>query len=192
MGLFKSKAQREQERKMLVKKSMKELEKRIVKLKEQETFYVNAAREAIREELPDQIKLAEEALKMTISERKRTYKMYLNAKIIAQMKDMSAMTNEFLNAIHIISKDIAHGTTADISKLSGELRMAMDKVAEQTEGLSEMLEDSQDSVVDFSAGNSLVSDDVISEMIYGKGSGKNVSDAEIDSEMQSLLDRLNS
>lgn len=189
MGLFKSKAQKEQERKMLVKKSMKELEKRIVKLKEQEAFYVNAAKEAIREELPDQIKLAEEALKMTISERKRTYKMYLNSKIISQMKDMTAMTNEFLNAIHVISKDIAHGTTADIGKLSTELRSAMDQVAQQTEGLSEMLEDSQDSVADFSAGTSLVSDDTINQMIYGDAKSTS-SDAEIDAEMKSLLERI--
>ena len=189
MGLFKSKAQKEQERKMLVKKSMKELEKRIVKLKEQEAFYVNAAKEAIREELPDQIKLAEEALKMTISERKRTYKMYLNSKIISQMKDMTAMTNEFLNAIHVISKDIAHGTTADIGKLSTELRTAMDQVAQQTEGLSEMLEDSQDSVADFSAGTSLVSDDTINQMIYGDAKSTS-SDAEIDAEMKSLLERI--
>ena len=87
MGLFKSKAEKEQERKMLVKKSMRELEKRIVKLKEQEGKYIQAAQLAIREQLPDQEKLAKEALKMTISERKRTYKMLLNAQIISQMKE---------------------------------------------------------------------------------------------------------
>ena len=95
MKLFKSKAEKEQERRMLVKKSMRELEKRINKLKEQEATYVRAAQVAMREELPEQIKLAKEALKMTISERKRTYKMLLNAQIISQMKDMTAMTNEF-------------------------------------------------------------------------------------------------
>jgi methyl-accepting chemotaxis protein len=189
MGLFKSKAKKEQERRMLVKKSMKELEKRIVKLKEQEAFYINAAREAIKEELPDQIKLAEEALKLTVSERKRTYKMYLNAKIISQMKDMTAMTNEFLGAIHIISKDIAHGTTADISKLSTELRTAMDHVTQQTEGLSEMLEDSQDTLTDFSSGTSLVSDENINQMIYGNSQSTS-SDADIDAEMKKLLERL--
>ena len=141
MGLFKSKAQKEQERKMLVKQSMKELEKRITKLKAQEGKYIEMAKIAQREELPDQIKLAEEALRMTISERKRTYKMLLNSQIISQMKDMTSMTNEFLSAIQVISKDIAHGTTADMSKISGELRLAMDKVSEQTEQLSDMLEE---------------------------------------------------
>jgi hypothetical protein len=40
MGLFKTKQEKEQERKMLVKQSMKELEKRIRKLKEQEAVYI--------------------------------------------------------------------------------------------------------------------------------------------------------
>ena len=154
---------------MLVKQSMKELEKRIAKLRAQEGKYVEMARIAQREELPDQIKLAEEALRMTISERKRTYKMLLNAQIISQMKDMTSMTNEFLGAIQVISKDIAHGTTADMSKISGELRLAMDRVAEQTDQLSDMLEDSQDSVSDFSTDTSLVGDDEIKGLIYGTG-----------------------
>lgn len=175
MGLFKSKAQKEQERKMLVKQSMKELEKRIAKLKAQEGKYIEMARIAQREELPDQIKLAEEALRMTISERKRTYKMLLNAQIISQMKDMTSMTNEFLGAIQVISKDIAHGTTADMSKISGELRLAMDRVAEQTDQLSDMLEDSQDSVSDFSTDNSLVGDDEIKGLIYGTGAPSTAS-----------------
>ena len=190
MKLFKSKAEKEQERRMLVKKSMRELEKRINKLKEQEATYIKAAQVAMREELPEQIKLAKEALKMTISERKRTYKMLLNAQIISQMKDMTAMTNEFLQAIHVISKDIAGSTTADMSKLTGELKQAMEKVSEQTENLGEMLEESQDTVGDFSAGNSLVSDDEIDKLVYGNSQGASSSASDIDAELEMLKRQL--
>jgi hypothetical protein len=179
---------------MLVKKSMKELEKRIAKLKEQEQVYINAARVAIREELPDQIKLATEALKMTRSEEKRTYKMLLNAQIISQMKDMTAMTNEFLGAIQVISKDIANTTTADMSKLTSELRNAMDKVSEQTENLGEMLEESQDSVGDFTASNSIVSDDEINALIYGQqapGAQQTTGGTQIDDELAALKTQFN-
>ena len=188
MKLFKSKAEKEQERRMLVKKSMRELEKRIQKLKEQETKYVQAAQIAIREQLPDQEKLAKEALKMTISERKRTYKMLLNAQIISQMKDMSAMTGEFLNAIHVISKDIAGSTSTDMSKLTTELKMAMEKVADQTENLSELMEESQEDVSEFSVQSSLVSDDEIEKRIYGgaESANANVSDASIDAELEAM------
>lgn len=190
MGLIKSKAQKEQERRMQVKRSMRELEKRINKLKEQEGVYIKAAQVAMREELPDQIKLAKEALKMTISERKRTYKMLLNAQIISQMKDMSAMTNEFLQAVHVISKDIAGTTNADITKLSSELKHAMAKVSEQTENLGEMLEEAQDDVGDFSTENALVSDDEIDKLIYG-GAAAPSGDSAIDSELEQLKRQLN-
>ena len=190
---FKSKAEKEQERKMLVKRSMKELEKRIAKLKEQEQVYINAARVAIREELPDQIKLATEALKMTRSEEKRTYKMLLNAQIISQMKDMTAMTNEFLGAIQVISKDIANTTTADMSKLTSELRNAMDKVSEQTENLGEMLEESQDSVGDFTATSNIVSDDEINALIYGQQTpgAQQTTGNQIDDELAALKSQFN-
>jgi hypothetical protein len=189
--LFKSKAEKEQERKMLVKKSMRELERRIAKLQEQEGKYVQAAQVAIREQLPDQEKLAKEALKMTISERKRTYKMLLNAQIISQMKDMSAMTGQFLNAIHVISKDIAGSTTADMSKLTTDLKMAMDKVALQTENLGEMLEDSQEDMVDFSASSSLVADSEIDSMIYGNSqAGTASASMSIDDELEALKNQL--
>ena len=144
MGLFKSKAEKEQERRMLVKQSMKELEKRIRKLKEQEAVYIRAAKTAQEENLPQQIQLAKDGLKLTISERKRTLQMLLNAQIISQMRDMSAMTGEFLKAVHNISKSIAGTANQDVNKISAELKIAMGKVENQTENLADMLEDSQD------------------------------------------------
>ena len=191
MGLFKSKAQKEQERKAKVKQSMRELEKRIQKLRAQESKYVEMAKVAMREELPDQIKLAEEALRMTISERKRTYKMLLNAQIISQMKDMAGMTNEFLGAIQVLSKDISKGTTADMSKLTTELRAAMDKVKDQTENLSELMEDSQDDISEFSTDSSLVSDDELKARIYGNatagaGAAAATDDSDIDAQLADL------
>lgn len=190
MGLIKSKAEKEQERKMQVRRSMKELEKRIAKLREQETIYIKTAQEAMREDLPEQVKLAKEALKMTISERKRTYQMLLNARIMAQMKDMSAMTNEFLQAMHVISRDIARTTTADMSKISTELKLAMQKVSAQTENFTEMMADAQDDMVDISADSSMVSDDEIDKLIYGNAEAGETSDESIDSELEKLRKQL--
>lgn len=194
--LFKSKAEREQERKMLVKQSMRELEKRIAKLQAQEQVYIEAAQVAIREDLPEQVKLAKEALKITISERKRTYKMLLNAKVIAQMNDMSRMTGEFLEAIRVISKDISGATTQDVSKLSNELKLAMNKVSEQTENLNDMMMDSQDEITDFSADTKLVTDEEIDKRIYGASAAgaesaqSSGSQTDIDAELEELKKHL--
>lgn len=191
MGLFKSKAEKEQERRMLVKQSMKELEKRVRKLKEQEAVYVRAAKTAQDENLPKQIQLAKDALKMTISERKRTMEMLLNAQIISQMRDMSAMTGEFLKAVHNISKSIAGTTSQDVNKISAELKMAMNKVENQTENLADMLEDSQDDISDYGEGISSVSDEEIDQLIYGAGGASSGSAMSLDDELLSLQKELN-
>ena len=171
MKLFKSKAEKEQERKMLVRQSMRELEKRIQKLEAQQKNYIADARKAREEGLPDMELLAKNALKMTVTERKRTYRMLLQARIISQMKDMNAMTNEFLKAVQVISKDIAASAGLDIAKITGYLKFAMDKVTMQTENLNDMLENSQDEVGEFSEDNSVLSDEEIDKMIYGAQDG---------------------
>ena len=171
MKLFKSKAEKEQERKMLVRQSMRELKKRIQKLEAQQKNYIADARKAREEGLPDMELLAKNALKMTVTERKRTYRMLLQARIISQMKDMNAMTNEFLKAVQVISKDIAASAGLDIAKITGDLKFAMDKVTMQTENLNDMLENSQDEVGEFSEDNSVISDEEIDKMIYGAQDG---------------------
>ena len=191
MGLFKSKAEKEQERRMLVKQSMKELEKRIRKLREQEANYIKAAQVAQRENLPRQIQLAKDALKMTVSERKRTMEMLLNAQIISQMRDMSAMTGEFLKAVHNISKSIAGTASQDVNKISAELKMAMGQVENQTENLADMLENSQDDLGDYSENITSVSDEEIDQLIYGTGSSGSGSELSLDDELLALQKELN-
>ncbi|MBO5850914.1 MAG: hypothetical protein J6R29_01110 [Clostridia bacterium] len=191
MRLFKSKAEREQERRMLVKQSMKELEKRIRKLKEQESVYIRAAKVAQEENLPQQIKLAKDGLKLTISERRRTLQMLLNAQIISQMRDMSAMTGEFLKAVHNISKSIAGTSSQDVNKISAELKLAMGKVENQRDELADMLEDSQDNVMDSAEGIASVSDEEIEQLIYGVSGAQTTSDVSIDQELLALQKELN-
>jgi methionine synthase II (cobalamin-independent) len=192
MKLFKSKAEKEAERRMLVKQSMKELEKRIRKLKEQEAVYIRAAKAAQQENLPKQIQLAKDALKMTVSERKRTMEMLLNAQIISQMRDMSAMTGEFLKAVHNISKSIAGSTSQDVNKISSELKIAMGKVENQTENLADMLENAQDDLSDYSEETSAsVSDEEIDQLIYGAGGASAGGALSIDDELAALQRELN-
>jgi DNA repair ATPase RecN len=191
MGLFKSKAEKEMERKMLVKQSMKELEKRIRKLKEQESVYIRASKMAQDENLPEQIKLAKDALKMTISERKRTMKMLLNAQIISQMRDMSAMTGEFLKAVHNISVSIEGTASKDVNKISMELKRAMNKVENQTDNLADMLEESQDDVGSFSDETASISDEEIDQLVYGTGSSAQESGFSVDDELRKLQMELN-
>lgn len=192
MGLFKSKAQKEQERRVLVKQSMRELKKHIGKLEEKQAKYVQTIRWAQKENLPNQAQLAAQGLKMTVAERKRTMEMLLNAEIISQMRDTSEMTKEFLKAVHNISKSIASSTSMDVNKISAELQSAIDKVEEQTENLSDMLENAQDDVGTYAENFSAesVSDEEINELIYGTGAGASSTPA-LDEELLALKKELN-
>lgn len=187
MGLFKSKAEKAQEKKMIVKKSMKELERRIVKLQAQEQKYIDATKIAIREELPEQIALARQALKVTIAERKRTYKMLLNAEIISQMKDMTSMTGEFLGAVQILSKEIAQNTGLNVAKIQTQLNIAMGKVSDQTDNLEQMLEDSQDNLDSYSSDKDVISDSDLDKLIYGGATNEN---ANINSDIDEIKKKL--
>ncbi len=186
MKLFKSKEEKAQEKRAEVRKSMRELKNRIAKLKAQENKYIEAAQVAMREELPEQVQLAKSALKSTIAERKRTYKMLLNAEIISQMKDTAQMTESFLNAVHIISKEIAGSTSRDMTKLTNELKLAMDKVAGQTEDLDAMLQDSQEDMGDYTAESELVSDDEVEKLIYGAKGAADTEGDDIDAELAKI------
>ena len=56
--------------------------------------------------LPAQYNLALAGLKMTMAQQKRVYEMKLNFEITSQMKDMTAMTGEFLKGMGSLSKDM--------------------------------------------------------------------------------------
>ena len=193
MGLFKSKEQKELERKQEIKKAMSDLEKRIKKLEAQKAIYINAAKDAIKEELPEQIALAKNALKLTEAERKRTKQMLLNTQVISQLKDMTSMTAEFLGTVKTISKSISQGTNVDVRKIGVDLAAAMESVGVQTDALEEILEDSQSAVSDPGlAGDTLVSDDEIEQMIYGTSAtaGAATSDSVLDAELEALKNNL--
>ena len=189
LNLFKSKAEKERERRMAVNKAMNELEKRIKKLENQEQVYINAARTTMREALPEQIELAKKALKLTIGEKKRTFAMLVNLKIVSQMKEMSSMTTDFVNALGDIGKSIAVNTAQDMSKFVGEIQEAMEKVTAQTEEVIDVLEFNQSEVGAFADKLSSVDDTDIDNRIYGQ-TQSNLSDDDIEKKLASLREEI--
>lgn len=189
-NLFKSKAEKERERRMAVNKAMNQLERRIKKLEDQEQVYINAAKVAMREALPEQIELAKKALKLTIGEKKRTFAMLVNLRIVSQMKEMSAMTTDFVHALGDIGKSIAANTTEDMSKFVNEIQEAMEKVTAQTEEVIEVLESNQNEVGIFADKISNVDDTEIDNKIYGK-SQSGMSNDEIEKKLASLREEIN-
>jgi hypothetical protein len=88
MGLFKSKEEKEREREMAIKKSIRELEKHIIELDKGQKVFADAVRIAQEQNLPQQIEKARQGMKETLSEKKRTYMMLLNARMMISMKEL--------------------------------------------------------------------------------------------------------
>ena len=105
--MFKSKADREFEQKLLVKDTLKAMNAQVKKLEDQKAVFLDKATEAKKKNLPSQVKLAISGYKMTEIQLRRAQEMLLNFEITAQMKDLSAMTAQFLSAMSILSKDMA-------------------------------------------------------------------------------------
>ena len=119
--------------------------------------------------------------------------MLLNTQVISQLKDMTSMTAEFLGTVKTISKSISQGTNVDVRKIGVDLAAAMESVGVQTDALEEILEDSQSAVSDPGlAGDTLVSDDEIEQMIYGTSAtaGAATSDSVLDAELEALKNNL--
>ena len=182
MGLFKSKAEKEQERKMAVKQAVRDLEKRIEKLKEAEAKYIKMAEIAINEDLPQMLENVKSNIQITRSERKRTYSMLIQTQMLAQMKEMTDSTGEFFNTVRNISKAVAGTSVADMRKITADLQKAMDNIEQTNEVLTNVIEETNDAVGDLATNTALESSDKVDDAIYSKLGIKNLDKNTVQSE----------
>ena len=188
MGLFKSKEEKERERKMEVRRAIAKMEKRIADLERDEAYYIEQAKICIKEDLPERLALTKNALRDAITNKKRTYMMLLNTRVLNQMKESAASTKGFLETVQTISKSIAVNISGvDMRKIQSGLSTAMEQVASRTEELEELLEESQDTFSSQAVKNSTTTDADLEAMIYGEAeSAATASDTELDSSIESL------
>lgn len=145
MGLFKSKQQKEIEKKMLVKRTINTMNKQIGRLEEQKKVFVDAAKRAKDKDLEAQYRLALSGYKMTVQQQKRAQEMLLNFEITAQMKDVTMMTSEFLRGMSAISKEMTKLADAkEFAKIQAQFEEAMVAVETQTDQMDNFMEMSQE------------------------------------------------
>ena len=188
MGLFKSKEEKERERKMEVRRAIAKMEKRIADLERDEAYYIEQAKICIKQDLPEQLTLTKNALRDTITNKKRTYMMLLNTRVLNQMKESAASTRGFLETVQTISKSIAVNISGvDMRKIQTGLSNAMEQVNSRTEELEELLAESQDTYNTQAVKNSTTTDEDLEAMIYGEAqSSAQTTDAELDTSIESL------
>lgn len=171
--------QKEVEKKMLIKRTINSMNKQIQQLEEQKKSYIDAGKLAKQKGLNAQYNLACSGLRMCIAQQRRVYEMKLNFEITAQMKDMSAMTGEFLKGMSVLSKDMAKLTKEkDFMKVQKEFTGAMASVQTQTEMMEEFMDETEatfstassasqeeNSEIDALMGNMAAGDDMTEQMI---------------------------
>lgn len=186
MGISK----KEIEKKMLIKKTINEMNKQIQKLEEQKKGYIESGKQAKQRGLTAQYNLALAGLKMTITQQRRVYEMKLNFEITSQMKDMSAMTSDFLKGMSSLSKDMMKLTKeSDFAKVQKQFTEAMMGVEVQTEQMEEFMNETESSFTTASAGTEEENKELDS-LMTNEASVESSIESEIDKELESLKKKM--
>lgn len=196
MGLFKSKQQKEIEKKMLIKRTINAMNKQINKLEDQKQVFIDAAKRAKEKDLDAQFNLALSGYKMTVQQQKRAQEMLLNFEITAQMKDVTMMTSEFLRGMSDISKEMTRLADAkEFSKIQSQFEEAMAAVETQTEQMDNFMEMSQETFYNQGldrSGKTQMSDKEFEKFIMEQASQDELSTENIDKEMDAVRKKIES
>ena len=193
MGLFKSKAEKEFDKKMVVKKTINSMNKQISTLEEQKNIFVEKAKEAKKKGLEAQYNLALSGYRMTYAQQKKAQEMLLNFEITSQMKDMTMMTSEFLKGMSLLSREMSKlADSKQFAKVQKEFEIAMNSVEEQSSQMEVFL-DSAETTFDTAASSEKqnISDEDFEKMI-DEESAQDIggTDAELDRQMEELKKKI--
>lgn len=192
MALFKSKQEKEIEKKMLVKRTINTMNKQINALEEQKKVFVEKAKTAKKNGLEAQYNLALTGYKMTLLQQKRAQEMLLNFEITSQMKDMTMMTKEFLGGMSVLSKEMARlADEKEFIKVQKQFELAMGNAERQAEQMDMFMETSQDTFKSAQGSTDSIDDKEIKEMIDRQVGLDEFGDDAIDKELEELQKKMN-
>ncbi len=193
MSLFKSKQEKEIEKKMLVKRTINAMNKQINTLEEQKKVFVEKAKVAKKNGLEAQYNLALTGYKMTLLQQKRAQEMLLNFEITSQMKDMTMMTKQFLGGMSVLSKEMAKlADEKEFIKVQKQFELAMGNAERQAEQMDMFMETSQDTFKSAQGGTDSIDDKEIKDLIEQQAGMDEFSDDAIDKELEALRKKIDS
>lgn len=186
MGISK----KEIEKKMLIRQTINAMNKQIQKLEEQKKVYIDAGKQAKQRGLTAQYNLALSGLKMTITQQRRVYEMKLNFEITSQMKDMSAMTSEFLKGMGTLSKDMLKLTKEkDFLKVQKQFTEAMASVEVQTEQMENFMQDTEAAFASGYSGTAEENNE-LEGLMTNEAAADNMTEAMIEKELEELKKKM--
>lgn len=188
MGLFRSKRQKEMDRKMLIRRTMKSIQKYITQLQVQKNKAIESAKQAKIQGSQQQYSLAVSALRTAMGQEKKAQEMLLNFEITLQMRDLTSMTSSFLKGMSVMSVEMKKITgDMNFAKVQKQFEDAMLGVEETTENIDMMLDNTDSSFSSIATSSSNVSDEEIEKLINFQASESQMQmDTDIDSKLSEL------
>ena len=183
-------SKKEIEKRMLIKRTISEMDKQIQKLEKQKAAYIEEGKQAKQRGLTAQYNLALSGLRMTIVQQRRVYEMKLNFEITSQMKDMTKMTADFLAGMGSLSKDMMKLTKeSDFLKVQKQFTEAMMSVEVQAEQMEEFMDETQSSFATSTSG-SKEDNDELEALIMNEASAEGSTESEIEKELAALRKKI--
>ena len=183
-------SRKEIQKRMLIKRTISEMDKQIQKLEKQKEGYIEAGKEAKKKGLTAQYNLALSGLKMTITQQRRVMEMKLNFEITSQIKDMTKMTADFLAGMGSLSKDMMKLTKeANFKKVQQQFESAMMEVEIQAEQMEEFMDETE-SVFATNTSGSKEDNDEIESLITKEVTLEGSTEDEIQKELEALKKKM--
>jgi hypothetical protein len=196
MGLFSGIKERKAiKKRMFIKRSMTNMSRLIRKLEEKKQFYITKAKDDKKKGSDAQVKLALDALKMTMAFQQRAETMLLNFEIAYQMRDMGDMTSQFFKGISVMSKEMSSiANSTNFLKVQKQFEVAMMKMEDQATNVEAFMDMSQDTFTDVAQDAQKIDDKEISKLIDVQVSeeDQSVDTQEIDNKIDEIQKNLKS
>ena len=191
MGLFKSKAEKDMEKRALVRKTIRSIEKYVAQLQDQKNQAIRSAQEARQQGSKQMYNLALSAIKTAMAQEKKAREMLLNFQLASQMRDLSAMTAGFLDGMSVLSKEMKEITgDMNFAKVQKQFAQAMQGVEETTDNIDAMLDNTDMAFGAISSAMGDIPDSELEALIGGMEDNANTSDTDIDTKVAEIEKQL--
>ncbi len=188
---LKSKEEKALERKIAVKNGIRSLEKVSKKLESKQDELLGIAREAREKGVKQQYAMAVSGLKMIIAYRKKSEAMVLQLKLAESMRDLTAISSQFVNLMGGLGKElttVANSINSAKNQMEFEKGMASAEMA--MDQLSDFMEDAGMGFTDMQMSDEEM-DQEIESLISADVSGQAGSmEADLEAKLASLKGQL--
>lgn len=139
MGM--SKEEKAIQQKILIRKTMNNMNKYINQLEPQKKVFIDKAKQARLKGAAEQEKLAKNALKQVLAQQRIAETMLLNLEITSQMKDLTSLTSGFISGLTTVSKEMSKiADSIDFEKAQKTFTRASLKSQTQSERIQSLME----------------------------------------------------